>query len=454
MQALAAAVRQLDEERVTREEALAHVINDTRVRVEPLGCDRHQRDYYILPGSVDQIIAIQPQEGMGRERRSKVAYRTAEEVEALRSWLNAKSSSESRLIKAMNLCLPSLLLAIKDGERVVNGDGRSGDEGNRDGEDMGAGSGRGKRRLRAEEKKTKKAKRAPSSGLVIESWVTTDALVRGANEGGGGLGAGEIAGDGYAGHSNGSVGGPALYGEASKVSLPLFLQRVRALTPRFSVCDGMTWEREGLDECKTHLLALEETCRWGYFVGGGGGGAWVKIEKSVLSWVSQRKAWRGRVQAAGDVATVVRQLLLLARVLEYLVVPLPKAGAGEKVGAGGDVIDQDHSDESSKGGLRDDTCDDDEDLPSFWVIKGGASPTENAAAWRALVGGGADRVSVPVLALAILIFGDRASGCVNVSTRLLSLFCGTGLLCDMISMVANQLCRSPSVPTTRASVCL
>ena len=135
--------------------------------------------------------------------------------------------------------------------------------------------------------------------------------------------------------------------------------------------------------------------------------------------------------------------------------PLTNAGAEEKVGAGGDVIDRDQSDESSKGGLRDDTCDDDEDLPSFWVIKGGASPTENAAAWRALVEGGGDRVSVPVLALAILIFGDRASGCVNVSIRRLSFFCGTGLLCDMISMVTNQLCVAPrpSQPPVRLCVC-
>ena len=293
------ALRQLDEERVAREDALARVINDTRVRVEPLGCDRHQRDYYVLPGSVDQIIAIQPQEGMGRERRSKVAYSTAEEVEALRSWLNAKSNSESGLIKAINSCLPSLLLAIRDGERVVHGDGGGGDEASRDGEGMGAGSGRGKRRRGAEEKKTKKAKRAPSSGLVIESWVTTDALVRGANEGGSGLVAGEIAGDGYSGHSNGSVGGPAWYREASKVSLPLFLQRVRALTPRFSVCDGMAWEREGLDECKTHLLALEETCRWGYFVGGGGGGGGSKLKsQSFRGCRSERPGGGGCKQQA------------------------------------------------------------------------------------------------------------------------------------------------------------
>ena len=99
MQALVEALRQLDEERVAREDALARVINDTRVRVEPLGCDRHQRDYYVLPGSVDQIIAIQPQEGMGRERRSKVAAtkseRASQPAESMpgSSWQSGKSYS-------------------------------------------------------------------------------------------------------------------------------------------------------------------------------------------------------------------------------------------------------------------------------------------------------------------------------------------------------------------------
>ena len=104
------------------------------------------------------------------------------------------------------------------------------------------------------------------------------------------------------------------------------MQRMRKLTPRFSVCLGMTWETEALEQAKKHLLAREETCRWCYLVGGGGfDGLWACLEKTVQGWVAQRKVWREKVVGVSDVEGLAREVLRMAHMLETL--PLREAHA-------------------------------------------------------------------------------------------------------------------------------
>jgi len=245
-----AEVHGLEQARLERDEEFLRVVDETRVRIEPLGQDRHGREYFILPGSPCQIITMEGVEG----RQKRVAYRTVAEVEALYKWLSDKSITELPLRRALSQHIPAILRGIKEDEEHTaahntahsttkitpppsheNGDTETEEDIGEDSEivaplrsarigrgvpkvwDEGAGQHADGRKKSAT---VPPAVAAVDTCLVFETW-----------------------GDG--GQGGAPYDGLVYRGNGTKNVVP-FVQYVRQLTPRFSVCLGMTWDKDAL----------------------------------------------------------------------------------------------------------------------------------------------------------------------------------------------------------------
>jgi len=367
----------LERERVLGEEAFVQALKDQRIRMEPLGTDRHAREYHIFPGSPCEIVAIQRACKEGDESRSTaVSYTGVEQVEALIEWLSDKSRTEQPLRDKLSLHLPALRRAL---------DHRKG--------------GRGGERAGAEEQEAE-------ASIVIETWD-----------------------EGRCWKVGGGHAGKGMVDEERDVSerMPPFLLGVRHLTQRFSVCAGMSWCKEGLDIVKAHLLALENTCRWSYLAHWGDGAgvgeqedeAWVKINKLVRGWVVKKKAWQRRVRSSVCVPSVVTNVLALVHLLESLVEPADGAVGGVVGGrvVGAVAVAAAQGPSIARLATQADAKLEAASLPAFWTS------AALADAWYALLGlsrsgagggggekggeGGGGQATVASMALAVLILSDE-----------------------------------------------
>jgi hypothetical protein len=372
----------LERERVQREETFVQALQDQRIRMEPLGIDRHAREYRIFPGSPGEIVAIQRACREGNESRSTaVSYTGVEQLEALIEWLSDKSLTEQPLRDQLSLHLHALRRDL---------DHRRG--------------GRGAERAGAEQQEAE-------ASIVIETWDEGRCWK---------------VGEGHA--------GKGMLDEERDVSesMPPFLQGVRHLTQRFSVCAGMSWCKEGLDIVKAHLLALENTCRWSYLAHWGDGSgvgeredeAWVKIDKLVRGWVVKKETWQRRVRSSVCVPSVVTNVLALVHLLESLVEPAVGAVGGRVGGrvVGGRVVGlaavaaaqgPSNAHLASQADAKLEAA----SLPAFWTS------ATLADTWYALLGlsrsgagggdgegggrGGGGQATVASMALAVLILGDE-----------------------------------------------
>ena len=326
---------ELEHGRVEREETFSKAIEEVRVRIEPLGKDRHGREYFVSPGRRNEVMAVDCNNGNAK----RVSYRTAQQLEELHKWLNEKSITELPLRRALTLRMPTLLLASKEREAI-------------------------------------------SAAETAVIGLDFDAAPPGHD------GLMQVA---YAGSNGGQGAG----------RLPPFLLRVRSLTKRFCTAAGMEWGKEGLEECRVHLLSLEETCRWCYLAGKMCTKTekvlqdvqWSRIEQTARDWVHQRKLWRQRVEGAENASALAREVLALARVLAALSL---SPADGEKTA----YFSPDPQDRDCVAVCSNEK----ENLPDFW-----ASESE-ASTWRLLVEGrgGVSGINVSSVALAVLVLGDRA----------------------------------------------
>ena len=408
-----------EQERVQREEAFSRALENECIRMEPLGMDRHEREYHCLPGRPGEIIAMRRARHPTMQAEAEteagcsaaVSYASAEEVEALLKWLNDKSLAEQPL--RQKLCLH--LLAVRRAEQRVAGGGQM----------KAAVLGETKEQTKEQGESRSSVESLHNGGEQCEEDTIAASTVESDATEASGAAAQERANDRYCDavaeerhfepdasividswdevKCRGHKGvGEQEHGVSER--MPPFLQGVCHLTQRFSVCDGMLWGKEGLEIVKAHLLALEAMCRWCYLADWGGGAgaeergndAWTRIDRLVRGWVDKKAAWRQSVSSAECVSSLSRHVLALVELLESLAPPaadtvMAPAEARTAAAAPGRSLGDDCEGEASAA------------LPAFWTS------AALADTWYALLrcGGGVEQATVASVALAVLILGDR-----------------------------------------------
>lgn len=255
-----AEMKALADRRREREESFRHAMQDARVRVEPLGQDRHGRRYWMFP-NVAEITVSCWEAGQASEQR--IAFKSDSELEALDSFLSHHPQDQG-VRRAICRCLPIMHYA-------------------------------------------------DTTSLGLASWPDplVEAVARGLQP--------RLCTSAGPQENSSSL----LFGDMPKAWHAVRLlspaaDRLALLGEKGVRERGDTWGGDGIQAIKEDLLELENMVPWCSIARqtSGEDGTARALANAAGMWVARRKAWREQAQAACDVESLISQALDVAGVLE------------------------------------------------------------------------------------------------------------------------------------------